>query len=81
MLSARAYRKWAKAYRAQAAAPGLAPNKATLLKNISRSLSALASQLEMLAVYDDEVSRPSSPPSRRPRSRSGRPLLRPASRA
>ena len=52
MLSAGEYRELAEAYRAKAGAPGLAPNKATALRNIARSLSALASQLEILDLYD-----------------------------
>ncbi|APG09919.1 hypothetical protein BKD09_16455 [Bradyrhizobium japonicum] len=52
VLSAGEYRELAEAYRAKAGAPGLDPNKATELRNIARSLSALASQLEILDLYD-----------------------------
>jgi hypothetical protein len=52
MLSASEYRKLAGQYRTRALVTGLAPNEATLLRNIARTLSALASQLEILAEYD-----------------------------
>ena len=52
MLSASEYRKFASQYRTRARVRGLASNEATLLKNIARTFSTLASQLEMLADYD-----------------------------
>jgi hypothetical protein len=52
MLSASEYRKLASQYRTRALVPGLASNEATLLRNIARTFSTLASQLEMLADYD-----------------------------
>lgn len=52
MLNSSECRKLAAQCRAKALAPGFAPNKATVPRNIANSFSALAGQLETLAVYE-----------------------------
>jgi hypothetical protein len=52
VLSSNECRKLADEYRAKAQEPGLASNKATVLRNVAHSLSALAGQLETLTLYD-----------------------------
>lgn len=47
-LPAAEYRSIASAYRAQAKQAGISQKRASLLTNISRTFSGLASQLEML---------------------------------
>jgi hypothetical protein len=46
-------RQLAKQYGDQARAAGLSEKKATILKNLSRSFSGLASQLEILAAENE----------------------------
>jgi hypothetical protein len=57
MLTAAECRKLVQSYKRQANEPGLSPRRETLLRNIARSLSGLATQLDMLAVDLDQERR------------------------
>ena len=54
MLSAAECRKLAKQYEDQGKEPGVSPRMATVLTNISRSFSGLATQYELLGVIAAE---------------------------
>lgn len=56
MLSASECRDLANSYKARAKEQGIPPQRASLLRNISRTLNGLANQLDMLA-EDAETTR------------------------
>ena len=49
-LAAEQCRRFADDYKAKAREPGISPKRSRILTNIARSFSALASQLEILAI-------------------------------
>jgi hypothetical protein len=64
-MTAAECRKLAEQYRDQAKESGLSRKKATILKNISRSFRGLASQLEILALAEQEHSSQPAPSASR----------------
>jgi hypothetical protein len=54
MLTVNECRKLAKAYRDKAEATGVSQKEATVLKNIAKSFSGLASQFEILVAISKE---------------------------
>ena len=54
MRTAEECQKLAQAYRSRASVAGVSPRTANVLKNIAKSLSALAKQYDMLAAIEQE---------------------------